>query len=247
MPFPKGISCRYYIPSRKRLTVFEDHEAAVKVDDFSSTFFAFDEVEVSLVAQDVAESLADAREIGVHGGADEVGEVVDGFPEQLFVAVCRDVAVNVVKLFLVVVKVVQRQAVLMKQEEDVKGFAQRWHLYLGVVAVGKDDVAFSGNEKTADFVQSVVFQQDVKDDLVESHVVELFFGVCLGFQGQFFDEGFLFCAANGWIDFQDVGVQLDQSFQGLQGVVSRFDDEKVLVNARLHVSDFEEKGRLADF
>ena len=75
------------LPLRKRLAVFEDHEAAVKVDDFSSTFFAFDEVDVGLVTQNVAESLADARQVGVHRGADEVGEVVDGPLEQFLITI----------------------------------------------------------------------------------------------------------------------------------------------------------------
>ena len=44
----------------ERLDVFEDDKATVEVDDFSSTFFAFDEVDIGFVAEDVAEGLADA-------------------------------------------------------------------------------------------------------------------------------------------------------------------------------------------
>ncbi len=87
----------------KSLAVLEDHEAAVEVDGFPSTFFAFDEVDAGLVAQDVAEGLADAREVGVHRRADEIGEVVDGGPEQLIVTIGRDAAIDVVQLRLVVV------------------------------------------------------------------------------------------------------------------------------------------------
>ena len=86
----------------ERLDVFEDHEATVEVDDFSSTFFAFDEVDVGFVAKDVAEGFADAREVGVHRRPDEVGKVVDGLAEQVVVAIGRDAAIDFVKLCLVV-------------------------------------------------------------------------------------------------------------------------------------------------
>ena len=69
----------------------------------------------------------------------------------------------------------------MYEEEDVKRLAKGWHLHFGVVAVGEEDVAFPGNEQSADFVQPVVFQQDVEDDFVESSVVQLIFLFCLGF------------------------------------------------------------------
>ncbi len=45
----------------ERLSVLKDHEATVEVDGFPSTFFAFDQVDARLVAQDVSEGLADAR------------------------------------------------------------------------------------------------------------------------------------------------------------------------------------------
>ena len=113
-----------------------------------------------------------------------------------------------------VVEVIEREAFFVYEEEDVKRLAEGWHFHFGVVAVSEENVAFSVDKQAADFVQPIVFQQYVEDDFVESGVMEFFFGLRIVFQSQFFEKSLFSLAFNGRIDFQDVGVELNEPLQG---------------------------------
>ncbi len=230
----------------KRLSVLKDHEATVEVDGFPSTFFAFDEVDAGLVAQDVAEGLADTREVGVHRRADEIGEVVDGGPEQFVVAIGRDAAIDVVQLGLVVVQISQRHPFLVEKEEDVECLAEGRHLHLGIVSVGEENVAIMGDIEPADLLRDVVFEYGVDDDLVQPCVLELVMGGSAIAGLEFLDEARLPWAACRRIDVQDVGFKPCHTPYRVQRVAIDFDDEEVVAVPHHWSVNLEEIGRLLD-
>ena len=241
-----GRKARYDMPSRKRLAVFEDHKTTFKVDGFPSTFFALYEVTRGILAKDVGEGLLDARQGGVQGVAHEVGQVVDSTLQDGIVAVGGDLAVDPIEFGLVVAQIVQRDAFLVEEEEEIQSLAEGGHLHLGVVAVGEEQVAAFGDVEPADFVRPSVFQHDVYEHLVESRVLQ-FVIVIVGGRPDLFQQAFLFCVEDVGLEADDAVLQRVELPQRGEGLAVDFQDEVIVVVVSLHVAEFEEESGFVDF